>query len=84
MAQPRTDRDVEGMLCISNITYSDGRWERPYYTRDPESARAYLEFLARGGWTGLHVSRFTDGEWVDWHDHVVIDGDGREAKVLFT
>lgn len=79
----RPDRDVEGMICVSNITYSDGRWERPYYTRDQERARAYLEFLVTGGWRGLNVGRFTDGEWVDWADRVVIDGQGRDAKVSF-
>lgn len=83
MPLSQSKREVEGMFCVSNITYSDGRWERPYYTQDEDKAASYLTFLVTGGWRGMHVERYTDGEWVDWHDRVVTEGAGRDAKVRF-
>jgi hypothetical protein len=53
------------MYCISNITYSDGRWERPYYTMDRERAARYLCWLRDGGWRGLHLEQYRDGGWRD-------------------
>ncbi len=76
-----TTREVEGMFCIANITYSDGRWERPFYTMDPERARGYLEWLTQGGWRGLHFERFVEGKWVDWPVTVEDEGLSQTVKI---
>ncbi len=60
-----TTREVEGMFCIANITYSDGRWERPLYTMDESKARGYWDWLVSGGWRGMSFEQFHDGEWRD-------------------
>ena len=58
-------RERAGMNCVTNITYSDGRWERPYYTMSRERAYDYLRWLMRGGWRGLQFEVFRDGHWHD-------------------
>lgn len=58
-------QEREGMYCISNITHSHGRWERPYYTTDRGRASDYLCWLRDGGWRGLHVEQYRDGQWHD-------------------
>jgi hypothetical protein len=58
-------REREGMFCVSNITYPDGRWERPFYTMDRDRAYGYLRWLIEGGWRGLQFEQFRDGQWHD-------------------
>ena len=58
-------REREGMYCVSNITYPDGRWERPFYTMDRERAYGYLRWLIKGGWRGLQFEQYRSGEWHD-------------------
>lgn len=57
-------RDREGMFCIDNIVYADGRWERPFYTMDAARAWDYWGWLLSGGWCP-RFQQFQEGEWRD-------------------